>query len=139
MDGTTIVVFSFLGYKTTNMFANTNINFADLIQWKEKLPCNTCIGLTRLKITDEKPPNVSKKMLQSKMIKLRKQIYYQNSSRQNLYNIIYSNKFYDIVKLFKNCKSSYYKSLLQTILRSDSVSNQQKDSIREFISRTIIL
>jgi len=71
-----ITVFSFTGAITTNMFANTNLDFAELIQWDSYVPCNNCEGLSRVKVGPIQQNNVSKKTLQSKMIKNRKAITY---------------------------------------------------------------
>jgi hypothetical protein len=126
------------GINTTNMFANTNINFSDLILWDPSVPCNNCEGLERLKVTNDKQNNGSKKMLQAKMIKQRKTISYQNTSKQNAYNIIYSHIFYDNVNLISKYNSQYYVNLIQVLLRSNNVSGDRKEKIREFISRIII-
>ena len=123
---------------TTNMFANTNINFSDLILWDPSVSCNNCEGLERLKVTNDKQNNGSKKMLQAKMIKQRKTISYQNTSKQNAYNIIYSHIFYDNVNLISKCNSQYYVNLIQVLLRSNNVSGDRKAKIREFMSRIII-
>jgi len=126
------------GINTTNMFANTNINFSDLILWDPSVPCNNCEGLERLKVTNDKQNNGSKKMLQAKMIKQRKTISYQNTSKQNAYNIIYSHIFYDNVNLISKYNSQYYVNLIQVLLRSNNVSGDRKEKIREFMSRIII-
>jgi len=52
------------GANTTNMFANTNLDFAELIQWNSYVPCNNCEGLSRIKVGTNQ--NISKKLLQSK-------------------------------------------------------------------------
>jgi len=77
-------------------------------------------------------------MLQAKMIKQRKTISYQNTSKQNAYNIIYSHIFYDNVNLISKGNSQYYVNLIQVILRSCNVSGDRKAKIREFMSRIII-
>jgi len=77
-------------------------------------------------------------MLQAKMIKQRKTISYQNTSKQNAYNIIYSHIFYDNVNLISKCNSQYYVNLIQVLLRSNNVSGDRKAKIREFMSRIII-
>lgn len=125
------------GINTTNMFANTNIDFVDLILWDSNVPCNNCEGLTRLKVTS-KPTNGSKKMMRSKMIQMRKQISYQNTERQNIYNIIYSHNFYSNLDIISKCNSQYYISQIQAILRSNNVTIERKLKIREFISRLIL-
>ncbi len=126
------------GGNTTNMFANTNINVSDLILWDPSVPCNNCEGLERLKVTNDKQSNGSKKMLQAKMIKHRKQISYQNTNKQNAYNIIYSHNFYDNINLISKCNSQYYLNLIKVLLRSNNVSSDRKAKIRDFISRIII-
>lgn len=126
------------GINTTNMFANTNIDFVDLILWDSSVPCNNCEGLTRLKVTNAKQTNGSKKMMQSKMIQLRKQVSYQNTERQNLYNIIYSHNFYSNLDIISKCSSQYYISQIQAILRSNNVTIERKLKIREFMSRIIL-
>lgn len=133
-----IVVNTPNGVNTTNMFANTNINFSDLILWDPSVPCNNCEGLERLKVTNDKQSNGSKKMLQAKMIKQRKQISYQNTNKQNAYNIIYSHNFYDNINLISKCNSQYYLNLIKVLLRSNNVSSDRKAKIRDFISRIII-
>lgn len=133
-----IVVTAPNGVNTTNMFANTNINFSDLILWDPSVPCNNCEGLERLKVTNDKQSNGSKKMLQAKMIKQRKQISYQNTNKQNAYNIIYSHNFYDNINLISKCNSQYYVNLIQVLLRSNNVSSDRKAKIRDFMSRIII-
>lgn len=133
-----IVVTAPNGINTTNMFANTNINFSDLILWDPNVPCNNCEGLERLKVTNDKQSNGSKKMLQAKMIKQRKQISYQNTNKQNAYNIIYSHNFYDNINLISKCNSQYYVNLIQVLLRSNNVSSDRKAKIRDFMSRIII-
>jgi hypothetical protein len=133
-----IVVTAPNGVNTTNMFANTNINFSDLILWDPSVPCNNCEGLERLKVTNDKQSNGSKKMLQAKMIKQRKQISYQNTNKQNAYNIIYSHNFYDNINLISKCNSQYYLNLIQVLLRSNNVSSDRKAKIRDFMSRIII-
>jgi len=133
-----IVVNTPNGVNTTNMFANTNINFSDLILWDPSVPCNNCEGLERLKVTNDKQSNGSKKMLQAKMIKHRKQISYQNTNKQNAYNIIYSHNFYDNINLISKCNSQYYLNLIKVLLRSNNVSSDRKAKIRDFISRIII-
>lgn len=126
------------GINTTNMFENTNIDFLDLILWDSNVPCNNCEGLNRLKVTNNKEGNGSKKMLQAKMIKQRKQISYQNSERQNIYNIIFSHNFYNNLDIITQCNSQYYISQIQVILRSNNVTTDHKLKIREFMSRIII-
>jgi hypothetical protein len=133
-----IVVTAPNGVNTTNMFANTNINFSDLILWNPSVPCNNCEGLERLKVTNDKQSNGSKKMLQAKMIKQRKQISYQNTNKQNAYNIIYSHNFYDNINLISKCNSQYYVNLIKVLLRSNNVSSDRKAKIRDFMSRIII-
>jgi len=133
-----IVVTARNGVNTTNMFANTNINFSDLILWDPSVPCNNCEGLERLKVTNDKQSNGSKKMLQAKMIKQRKQISYQNTNKQNAYNIIYSHNFYDNINLISKCNSQYYVNLIKVLLRSNNVSSDRKAKIRDFMSRIII-
>jgi hypothetical protein len=126
------------GINTTNMFANTNIDFVDLILWDSSVPCNNCEGLNRLKVTNTKQTNGSKKMMKSKMIQLRKQVSYQNTERQNLYNIIYSHNFYNNLDIITKCNSQYYISQIQAILRSNQVTIERKLKIREFMSRIIL-
>lgn len=126
------------GINTTNMFANTNIDFVDLILWDSSVPCNNCEGLNRLKVTNAKQTNGSKKMMQSKMIQLRKQVSYQNTERQNLYNIIYTHNFYNNLDIITKCSSQYYISQIQAILRSNQVTIERKLKIREFMSRIIL-
>lgn len=133
-----IVVTAPNGVNTTNMFSNTNINFSDLILWDPSVPCNNCEGLERLKVTNDKQSNGSKKMLQAKMIKQRKQISYQNTNKQNAYNIIYSHNFYDNINLISKCNSQYYVNLIKVLLRSNNVSSDRKAKIRDFMSRIII-
>jgi len=133
-----IVVTARNGVNTTNMFANTNINFSDLILWDPSVPCNNCEGLERLKVTNDKQSNGTKKMLQAKMIKQRKQISYQNTNKQNAYNIIYSHNFYDNINLISKCNSQYYVNLIKVLLRSNNVSSDRKAKIRDFMSRIII-
>lgn len=133
-----IVVTAPNGVNTTNMFSNTNINFSDLILWDPSIPYNNCEGLERLKVTNDKQNNGSKKMLQAKMIKQRKQISYQNTNKQNAYNIIYSHNFYDNINLISKCNSQYYLNLIKVLLRSNNVSSDRKAKIRDFISRIII-
>jgi len=133
-----IVALANSGIVTTNMFANTNIDFADLIQWDSTVPCTNCEGLNRIKVVDSKHSNGSKKMLQSKMITNRKAITYQNTKKQNVYNIIYTHNFYNNLDLISKCNSQYYISQINAILRSNNVSNARKQKIREFMSRLII-
>jgi hypothetical protein len=133
-----IVALANSGILTTNMFANTNIDFVDLIMWDSSVPCNNCEGLDRLKVTNSKQSNGSKKMLQAKMIQQRKQISYQNSKKQNIYNIIFSHNFYNNLDIITQCNSQYYISQIQVILRSNNVTSARKLKIREFMSRIII-
>jgi len=133
-----IVALANSGILTTNMFANTNIDFVDLIMWDSNVPCNNCEGLNRLKVTNSKQSNGSKKMLQAKMIQQRKQISYQNSKKQNIYNIIFSHNFYNNLDIITQCNSQYYISQIQVILRSNNVTTDHKLKIREFMSRIII-
>ena len=133
-----IVVTAPNGINTTNMFANTNINFLDLILWDPSVPYNNCKRLESFKVTNDKQSNGSKKMLQAKMIRQRKTISYQNTNKQNAYNIIYSHNFYDNVNLISKCNSQYYVNLIQVLLRSNNVSSDRKAKIREFMSRIII-
>lgn len=134
-----LVASASLGIDTTNMFANTNINFADLIMWDPSVPCNNCEGLERVKVTNSTQSNGSKKMLQAKMIKQRKKISYQNTNKQNVYNTIYTHNFDDNLDLISKCNAQYYINLIQVLLRSNNVSNERKLKIREFISRLIII
>lgn len=127
------------GIDTTNMFANTNINFIDLIMWDPSVPCNNCEGLEKVKVTNSKQSNGSKKMLQSKMIQQRKQIAYQNTNKQNVYDTIYTHNFYSNLDLITKCNSQYYINLIQVLLRSNNVSNDRKLKIREFMSRLIFI
>jgi len=133
-----IIVSAHIGINTTNMFSNTNIDFVDLIMWDSNVPCNNCEGLNRIKVTDSKQSNGSKKMLQAKMIKQRKQISYQNSKKQNIYNIIFSHNFYSNLDIISQCNSQYYISQIQAIFRSNNVTTEHKLKIREFMSRIII-
>ena len=133
-----IVALANRGIITNNMFANTNIDFVDLIQWDSTVPCTNCEGLNRIKVVDSKHSNGSKKMLQSKMITNRKAITYQNTKKQNVYNIIYTHNFYNNLDLISKCNSQYYISQINAILRSNNVSNARKQKIREFMSRLII-
>lgn len=133
-----IVALTNSGILTTNIFANTNIDFVDLIMWDSNVPCNNCEGLNRLKVTNSKQSNGSKKMLQAKMIQQRKQLSYQNSKKQNIYNIIFSHNFYNNLDIITQCNSQYYISQIQVILRSNNVTTDHKLKIREFMSRIII-
>lgn len=133
-----IVVSASSGINTNDMFTNTNINFEELISWNNNIPCNICEGLDQKKITNSKQSNGSKKMVESKIIQHRKQISYQNSNKQNVYDIIYSHNFYSNVELISKCNSQYYVNLIQALLRSNNVSNERKSKIREFMSRIII-
>jgi hypothetical protein len=133
-----IVALANSGILTTNIFANTNIDFVDLIMWDSNVPCNNCEGLNRLKVTNSKQSNGSKKMLQAKMIQQRKQLSYQNSKKQNIYNIIFSHNFYNNLDIITKCNSQYYISQIQVILRSNNVTTDHKLKIREFMSRIII-
>jgi len=60
---------------TTNMFANTNINFSDLILWDPSVPCNNCEGLERLKVTNDKQNNGYKKNVASQNDKTTKNYF----------------------------------------------------------------
>lgn len=133
-----IVAVANSGILTTNMFANTKIDFVDLIIWDSSLPCNNCEGLNRLKITNSKQTNGSKKMLQAKMINQRKKISYQNSERQNIYNIIFSHNFYNNLNIITQNNFQYYISQIKPVLSSNTVTTDRKLKIREFMNRIII-
>jgi len=71
---------------TTNMFANTNLDFAELIQWDSYVPCNNCDGLSLIKVGSKE--NISKKLLRSKNDPNRQTITYvkkQNVIRCHLH------------------------------------------------------
>ena len=123
------------GINTTGMFSNTNIDFVDLILWDTNVPCNDCKGLNQIKVTDTKQTNGSKKMMQANMIKLRKSYAYQNSKRQQAYNIIYTHNFYTNLDIIYSYNYQYYISILQTILRGNSASPERKLKILELMSR----
>ena len=123
------------GINTTNMFLNTNIDFVDLILWDKNIPCNVCKGLNPIKVTDYKQKNESKKMMQSKMIQLRKSVSYQNSKRQQIYDIIYSHDFYSNLDIIYSYNYNYYISTLKTIMMSNNVSPERKYKILEIMSR----
>ena len=123
------------GINTTNMFLNTNIEFVDLILWDRNIPCNVCKGLNQIKVTDSKQKNDSKKMMQSKMIQLRKSVSYQNSKRQKIYDIIYSHDFYSNLDIIYSYNYNYYISTLKTIMMSNNVSPERKYKILEIMSR----
>lgn len=129
-----IVAIAGNGILTNNMFSNTNIDFKDIIRWDSYVECNNC----SLKVTDTNQPNESKKILQAKMIKQRRNLSYHNSKLQIVYNTIYSHELYENVRLIQRCNKQYYISLIQSILRSNNVSYERKLKIREFISRIII-
>ena len=130
-----IVADSSRGIDTTNMFLNTNIDFVDLILWDKNIPCNVCKGLNKIKVTDYKQKNESKKMMQSKMIQLRKSVSYQNSKRQQIYDIIYSHDFYSNLDIIYSYNYNYYISTLKTIMMSNNVSPERKYKILEIMSR----
>ena len=135
-----IFVISLSGQDTTNMFANTNIDFVELIYWSPKVKCNDCKGLSRIKVNPtNKTSTISKKMLQAQMIKNRKRISYHNSNRQNIYDTIFTHNFYSNVKLITNCNYLSYSNQLAVLLRSNNVSNEVKSKIREFLSRIKII
>lgn len=133
-----IIVISPEGIESTDMFSNTNLDFVSLISWDSNIPCNNCKQLEQVKVTNTTQSNGSKKMLQAKMIKQRKQISYQNTNKQNVYDTIYSHNFYSNLDLITKCNSQYYINLIQVILRSNNVSNERKLKIREFMNRIII-
>jgi len=119
------------GANTTNMFANTNLDFAELIQWNSYVPCNNSEGLSRIKVgTNE---NISKKLLRSKMIKIRQAITYVK--KQNVYDVIYTHNFYDNLDLISKYNANYYTNQVKILLRSNSVSQARKNKITEFMSR----
>ena len=122
------------GANTTNMFANTNLDFAELIQWNSYVPCNNCEGLSRIKVGTNQ--NISKKLLQSKMIKTRQAITYLK--KQNVYDVIYTHNFYDNLDLISKCNANYYTTQINILLRSNSVSQARKNKITEFMSRVIV-
>ena len=122
------------GANTTNMFANTNLDFAELIQWNSYVPCNNCEGLSRIKVGTNQ--NISKKLLQSKMIKTRQAITYLK--KQNVYDVIYTHNFYDNLDLISKCNANYYTNQVNILLRSNSVSQARKNKITEFMSRVIV-
>ena len=130
-----IIVSAPNGIRTINMFLNTNIDFVDLILWNTNVKCSNCDGLNRIKVNDNKQTNGSTKMMKSKMIQLRKKISYQNSFRQNIYNIIYSHNFYSNVDLINKCNYKSYMLIIQTILRTNSISQDRKLKIMELMSR----
>lgn len=133
-----IIVISPEGIDSTDMFSNTNLDFVSLISWDSNIPCNNCKQLEQVKVKNTTQSNGSKKMLQAKMIKQRKQISYQNTNKQNVYDTIYSHNFYSNLDLITKCNSQYYINLIQVILRSNNVSNERKLKIREFMNRIII-
>lgn len=130
-----IVADSSRGIDTTNMFLNTNIDFVDLILWDTNIPCNVCKGFNQIKVTDSKQKNESKKMMQSKMIQMRKSVSYQNSKRQKIYDIIYSHDFYSNLDIIYSYNYNYYISTLKTIMMSNNVSPERKYKILEIMSR----
>lgn len=133
---TEIFVISLSGQDTTNMFANTNIDFVQLINWNPNVKCNDCKGLSRITVNPTtKTSTISKKMLQAQMIKNRKRISYHNSNRQSIYDTIFSHNFYSNVKLISNCNYVSYSNQIAVLLRSNNISNEIKSKIREFISR----
>ena len=129
-----ITVISFNGANTTNMFANTNLDFAELIQWDSYVPCNNCDGLSLIKVGSKE--NISKKLLRSKMIQNRQTITYVK--KQNVYDVIYTHNFYDNLDLISKYNANYYTTQIKILLRSNSVSQARKNKISEFMSRVIV-
>ena len=74
-------------------------------------------------------------MMQSKMIQLRKSVSYQNSKRQQIYDIIYSHDFYSNLDIIYSYNYNYYISTLKTIMMSNNVSPERKYKILEIMSR----
>lgn len=135
-----IFVISLSGQDTTNMFANTNIDFVELINWNSNVKCNDCKRLNNTIVNPTtKTSTTSKKMLQSQMIKNRKRISYHNSNRQNIYDTIFTHNFYSNTKLITGCNYLSYSNQVAVLLRSNNVSNEVKSKIREFLSRIKII
>jgi|TARA_B110000967_G_scaffold207147_1_gene255785 hypothetical protein len=135
-----IFVISLSGQDTTNMFANTNIDFVELINWSSYVKCNDCKRMNDTIVNPTtKTSTISKKMLQAQMIKNRKRISYHNSNRQNIYDTIFTHNFYSNAKLITNCNYLSYSNQIAVLLRSNNVSNEVKYKIREFISRIKII
>ena len=119
----------------TDMFANTNIDFEQLILWDSTIPYNKCEDL-KINISDHS--NGSKKMLQANMIKLRKTINYQNSNKQNIFNIIFTHNFYDNLNLILKCSYVSYVTQANIILKSANIRNERKTKIIDFLNRLSI-
>ena len=131
-----IFVISLSGQDTTNMFANTNIDFVELINWIKNVKCNDCPGLSRTIVNPtNKTSPLSKKMLQSQIVKKRRVLPYKNSNRQHIYDTIASHEFYQNVNLIKIYNFTLYKSCTCIVLRSNCVSIYVKSKISEFLSR----
>jgi hypothetical protein len=119
---------------TTNMFANTNLDFAELIQWDDKVACNVCEGLNKVKVSTSS--NLSKKMMDSKIILNRRSM--ASHKKQTTYNVIFTHNFYDNLDLILKYNSVPYMNQVRILLRSDSISSAQKQKIIEFVRRIII-
>jgi hypothetical protein len=119
---------------TTNMFANTNLDFAELIQWDDKVACNACEGLNKVKVSTTS--NLSKKMMDSKIIQNRRSM--TSHKKQSTYNVILTHNFYDNLDLILKYNSIPYMNQVRILLRSDSISSAQKQKITDFIRRIII-
>lgn len=128
-----IVAFSTFAI-TTNMFANTNLDFVDLIQWDDKVACNACEGLSKVKVSTTS--NLSKKMMESRIIQNRRSM--SSPKKQNTYDIIFTHHFYDNLNLILKYNSTNYMNQVRILLRSNSVSSAQKQKIMEFVRRIII-
>lgn len=119
---------------TTNMFANTNLDFAELIQWDDKVACNVCEGLSKAKVSTTS--NLSKKTMESRIIQNRRSM--SSPKKQNTYDIIFTHRFYDNLDLLLKYNSTNYLNQVRILLRSNSVSTAQKKKIIEFVQRIII-
>lgn len=119
---------------TTNMFANTNLDFAELIQWDDKVACNVCEGLSKAKVSTTS--NLSKKTMESRIIQNRRSM--SSPKKQFTYDIIFTHRFYDNLDLLLKYNSTNYLNQVRILLRSNSVSTAQKKKIIEFVQRIII-
>lgn len=119
---------------TTNMFANTNLDFAELIGWDDKVACNVCEGLSKAKVSTTS--NLSKKTMESRIIQNRRSM--SSPKKQNTYDIIFTHRFYDNLDLLLKYNSTNYLNQVRILLRSNSVSTAQKKKIAEFVQRIII-
>jgi len=128
----------------TNMFSNTNLNYSKLILWSSNVEssniassnvsCKSCQNNTKVYDKTQQNSNISKKMLQSKMIQNRKRLVYHNSNKQNIHNIIFRHDFDENLQLFQKYKTSY-RNRVNSYLRSDQILIYSKLKIRDFMNR----